>query len=52
MSIRARLQSALWMIPLAVLAILFLPTPYMAGLMALILLGGLYEWAGLAGVAE
>jgi phosphatidate cytidylyltransferase len=52
MSIRARLQSALWMIPLAVLAILFLPTPYMAGLMALILLGGLYEWAGLAGIKD
>lgn len=51
MSLRARLQSALWMIPLAVLAILFLPTPYMAGLMALVVLGGLHEWAGLAGVS-
>lgn len=52
MSIRARLQSALWMIPLAVLTILFLPTPYMACLMALILLGGLFEWAGLAGLND
>lgn len=51
MSLRARLQSALWMIPLAVLAILYLPTAYMAGVMALILLGGLYEWAGLSGIA-
>ena len=51
MSLRARLQSALWMIPLAVLAILYLPTPYMAGIMALVVLGGLHEWAGLAGLS-
>lgn len=52
MSLRARLQSALWMIPLAVLAVLYLPTAYMAGLMALVLCGGLYEWAGLSGLAN
>ena len=51
MSLRARLKSALWMIPLAILAILFLPTPYMAGVMAVVVLGGLYEWAGLSGLA-
>ncbi len=51
MSLRARLQSSLWMIPLAVLAILYLPTPYMAGVMALVVLGGLHEWAGLSGIS-
>jgi phosphatidate cytidylyltransferase len=51
MSLRARLQSAMWMIPLAVLAILYLPTPYMAGIMALVVLGGLHEWAGLSGIS-
>ena len=51
MSLRARLQSALWMIPLAILAIVYLPTAYMAGVMALVLCGGLYEWAGLSGLA-
>jgi phosphatidate cytidylyltransferase len=52
MSHRTRIRSALWMIPLAVLAILFLPTPYMAALMAVLLLAGLYEWASLSHITE
>ena len=41
MSHKTRIRSALWMIPVAVLAILYLPTPYMGALMALLLLAGL-----------
>ncbi len=48
MSHQTRIKSALWMIPLAVLAILFLPTPYMGAVMAVLLLAGLREWASLA----
>jgi phosphatidate cytidylyltransferase len=48
MSHKTRIRSALWMIPVAVLAILYLPTPYMGALMALLLLAGLYEWACLS----
>jgi phosphatidate cytidylyltransferase len=48
MSHKTRIRSALWMIPAAVLAILYLPTPYMGALMALLLLAGLYEWACLS----
>lgn len=51
MSLRARLKSALWMIPLAILAIFYLPSAYMAGVMALVVLGGLHEWAGLSGIS-
>jgi phosphatidate cytidylyltransferase len=36
------------MIPLVVLAILYLPTPYLGSFLAVILLAGLYEWAALA----
>lgn len=50
MSHLTRIRSALWMIPLAVLAILFLPTPWMGALFAALLLAGLHEWAGLAGL--
>ena len=48
MSHRTRIRSALWMIPLAVLAILYLPTPWMGAFFATLLLAGLHEWAGLA----
>lgn len=48
MSHRKRIQSALWMIPLAIAAIWFLPTQWMAAFMALLLLAGLYEWCALA----
>lgn len=50
MSHRARLKSALWMIPLAVAAVLYLPTPWMGALMATVLLAGLHEWTGMAGL--
>lgn len=50
MSHRARLKSALWMIPLAVAAVLYLPTPWMGALMAAVLLAGLHEWTGMAGL--
>ena len=50
MSHRARLKSALWMIPLAVAAVLYLPTPWMGALMAALLLAGLHEWTGIAGL--
>lgn len=48
MSHQTRIKSALWMLPLAVLSILYLPTPYMGALLALLLLAGLHEWAKLA----
>jgi phosphatidate cytidylyltransferase len=48
MSHQARIRSALWMVPLTILTILMLPTPYMGALTAMLLLAGLYEWAGLA----
>lgn len=50
MSHKTRIRSALWMIPVAILAILYLPTPYLGALMALLLLAGLYEWACLSHV--
>lgn len=50
MSHGARLKSALWMIPLAVAAVLYLPTPWMGALMAAVLLAGLHEWTGMAGL--
>ena len=48
MSHQTRIKSALWMLPLAILSILYLPTPYMGALLALLLLAGLHEWAKLA----
>lgn len=50
MSHKTRIKSALWMIPLAVLSILYLPTPYMGAVLALLLLAGLHEWAKLANI--
>jgi len=41
MSHSKRIRSALWMIPLAMGAILFLPTPWMGAIMAVLLLAGL-----------
>lgn len=48
MSHKARIVSALWMIPLVVVAILYLPTAYLGAVLAAVLLSGLYEWALLA----
>lgn len=52
MSHRKRIQSALWMIPLAIAAIWFLPTPWMGAFMALLLLAGLHEWCALAALEK
>ena len=49
---RVRLASALVMGPLAILAILFLPTSWMAVLAAVLFMGGLWEWFRLAEVDD
>jgi len=49
---RTRVIAALLMAPAAIAAILLLPTPWMAALAALVLLGGLWEWLKLAGVDD
>jgi len=47
---KTRILTALVMLPLAVCATLFLPTPWLAALSALILLAALREWCLLLGV--
>lgn len=49
---KTRVIAALLMAPLAILAILLLPTPWMAALAALVFLAGLWEWMKLAGVED
>ena len=49
---RTRLLAALVMTPLAVAAILFLPTQWLALLAAVVFLGGLWEWLRLAEVED
>jgi phosphatidate cytidylyltransferase len=49
---RTRVIAALLMAPLAILAILFLPTPWMAALAAVVFLTGLWEWLKLAEVDD
>lgn len=49
---RTRVLAALVMAPLAIAAILLLPTPWLAVLAALVLLVGLWEWLKLAGIDE
>src|SRR3546814_9629995 len=49
---RTRVIAALLMAPLAILAILFLPTPWLAALAAVVFLAGLGEWLKLAEVAD
>jgi phosphatidate cytidylyltransferase len=49
---RTRVIAALLMAPLAILAILFLPTPWMAALAAVVFLAGLWEWLKLAEVED
>src|SRR5690606_11005882 len=49
---RTRVIAALLMAPLAILAILFLPTPWMAALAAIVFLAGLWEWLKLAEVED
>ncbi len=49
---KTRVIAALLMAPLAILAILFLPTPWMAALAAVVLLLGLWEWLKLAEIDD
>jgi len=49
---RTRVIAALIMAPAAIAAILLLPTPWLAALGALVMLGGLWEWLKLAGVED
>ncbi|WDS37259.1 phosphatidate cytidylyltransferase [Pseudoxanthomonas sp.] len=49
---RTRVLAALVMAPLAILAILFLPTPWMAALAAATFLVGLWEWLKLAEIDD
>lgn len=49
---RERTLTALLLAPLAIAALLWLPTPYMAALVAAIFLLGLWEWTRLAGVDD
>ncbi len=52
MSRRTRIIAAAVMAPVAVVAVLFLPTPYLAALVAGLLMIGLWEWTSLAGVHD
>lgn len=49
---RTRVIAALLMAPLAILAILLLPTPWMAAAAAVLFLAGLWEWLKLAEVED
>jgi phosphatidate cytidylyltransferase len=49
---RTRVIAALLMAPLAILAILLLPTPWMAAAAAVLFLAGLWEWLKLAEVDD
>ncbi|GAA3929516.1 phosphatidate cytidylyltransferase [Luteimonas lutimaris] len=49
---RTRVIAALLMAPLAILAILLLPTPWMAAVAAVVFLAGLWEWLKLAEVDD
>lgn len=48
-SLQRRLLTAAVLIPLVVWVVLALPTPYLAGLLGLLALGGAWEWACLMG---
>lgn len=52
MSRRQRVLSASLLAPAAIAAVLWLPTPWLAALVAALLLAGLWEWALLAGVDD
>ena len=49
---RTRVIAALVMAPLAIAAVLLLPTQWMVALAAVVVLGGLWEWLRLAGVDD
>lgn len=52
MSRRQRITTALFLAPLPVLAVLLLPTPWLAAALALVLLAGLWEWTAFAGIHD
>ena len=49
---RTRVAAALVLTPIAIAAILLLPTPWMAALAAIVFLAGLWEWFRLADVDD
>ena len=49
---RIRILSGLALAPMAVAAVLWLPTPWLAGLVAVLVLAGLWEWTRLTGLSE
>ena len=52
MSRKQRVVTALFLAPLPILAVLFLPTPWLAAFVAAVLLAGLWEWTRFAGLAD
>ena len=52
MSRRQRVTTALVLAPLAIAAVLFLPTPWLAAFVAALLLAGLWEWTRFAGLDD
>lgn len=52
MSRRQRITTALVLAPLPILALLFLPTPWLAAVVALVMLAGLWEWTAFAGLRD
>ena len=52
MSRRQRVTTALLLAPLPILALLFLPTPWLAALVAAVMLAGLWEWTAFAGLED
>lgn len=52
MSRRQRITTALVLAPLPILAVLFLPTPWLAAVVAAVMLAGLWEWTAFAGIHD
>jgi phosphatidate cytidylyltransferase len=52
MSRRQRITTALVLAPLPIAAVLWLPTPWLAAAVAIVLLAGLWEWTAFAGIDE
>lgn len=52
MSRRTRITTGLILAPIAIGGVLFLPTPWVAAVVALIMLAGLWEWARLSFVTD
>jgi phosphatidate cytidylyltransferase len=52
MSRRQRVTTALVLAPLPIAAVLWLPTPWLAAAVAIVLLAGLWEWTTFAGIDE